>query len=178
MNKTKITIGLVAMLIALVGCGAGMSEDEKEIAIAVALTQTAAAVEPAVDTTPTAAANAAEESSPVEPTATPLPSEPTSAPASAELPTETPVDVTAAENREATAPLTLDSLPVTQNSLKVRTLLVAPGEPGALYVLLTDEVDDMAPARNARFLISADFGASWNAAPSGLPVAEDCLYNI
>ncbi|MCB0109023.1 MAG: hypothetical protein KDE53_24040, partial [Caldilineaceae bacterium] len=95
---------------------------------------------------------------------------------SAAAPTATVAEVVAAE---APAPtLAADNLPLTQNSLKVRTLLVAPGEPGPLYALLTDEADDWAPATNARFLVSRDFGQSWSAAPSGLPVTENCLYNI
>ncbi|MCB0085682.1 MAG: hypothetical protein KDE47_32290, partial [Caldilineaceae bacterium] len=176
---------LCLALLALTGCGSGMSDDDKEIAIAVALTQTAAAVEPTLAATPTAAsssdATSAEatgaETGAEEPTATAAPAEPTATPLPAE-PTATTAEVAAADGAPTATPLTAAGLPVTQNRLKVRTLLVAPGEPGALYALLTDQVDDRAPATNAQFLTSLDFGVTWQAAPSGLPVAEDCLYNI
>ena len=83
-------------------------------------------------------------------------------------PTAPPVDALAAGA----------TLPVTQNSLKVRTLLVAPGEPGRLYALLTDAIDDTAAALGAQLLTSVDFGESWVPAPSGLPVEASCLFNI
>jgi len=180
------------LLISMIGinaCSATMSDDEKEIAIAVALTQTASAIEPPPTETPVAeapvaetveeapTAAAVEENAAVEPAVAPVEDPPAEA-----SPTATSADITAAEAAEdapeEATPLTIAGLPVTQNNNKTRTLLVAPGEPGALYALLTDEIDDTAPATNARFLVSKDFGGTWNAAPSGLPVPEDCLYNI
>lgn len=183
-----VTLLLLGMIVTN-ACSSGMSDDEKEIAVAVALTQTAAAIdasaaEPSTEETPTAAADAEVATveatvaeAPVEPTATPMAEQSTEAPASVEAVAPT-AEASAADSVAESTPLTIESLPITQNSVKIRTLLVAPGEPGALYALLTDEADDTAPATNARFLMSPDFGVTWNAAPSGLPVPEDCLYNI
>jgi len=187
-SRKRITISALCSLFLLTlllsACAGSMSDDEKEIAVAVALTQTAAAVAPtevpvAAETTPivdsaalteTVAAPVAEET--VAPTAPSAEVAPT--PADAATPTAASEAVAAAEPVDLLA----DQLPTTQNSVKVRTLLVAPGEPGALYALLTDAADDSAPATNARFLYSTDFGASWSGAPSGLPVADECLFTI
>lgn len=180
---------LLLLALLLTACGGSMSDDEKAVAVAVALTQTAAAVAPAtVESTPEATTVVA--STAVTETATPAPAEATVAPTAAPVAATpsaaaviTPIVasevVAAADATAAPAPaLAIDQLPVTQNSLKVRTLLVAPGEPGTLYALLTDAADDSTPATNARFLMSTDFGANWTAAQSGLPVADDCLFNI
>ncbi|MBX3014868.1 MAG: hypothetical protein KF832_25330 [Caldilineaceae bacterium] len=175
-----MTFGAILSLLVLVAaCQSGMTDDEKEIAIAVALTQTAAALpadssaaDVATPTPPPAAA-------PTETVATAdvAPTAPaTTAPPVAD--TTTVLTPTAA-TQVAAVPGTTEALPITQPATKVRTLLVAPGEPGPLYALLTDEVADNAPATNPRLLISRDFGGSWSAAPSGLPeVADDCLYNV
>ncbi len=189
--KSLSSLFLLALLLVACNSSGSMSDDEKEIAVAVALTQTAAAVAvapAAVGSTPDAATVVA--SAAVTETATPAAVEATVAPTVAPVeaastvaavitPTVASEVAAAAETTEAPAPdLAIDQLPVTQNSLKVRTLLVAPGEPGALYALLTDAADNSTPATNARFLMSTDFGANWTAAQSGLPVADDCLFNI
>lgn len=60
---------------------------------------------------------------------------------------------------------------------EVRTLLVGPGQPGRLYVLLADQAQASQPAERVRFLISDDNGASWSPFPGHLP-AEECVLNI
>ncbi len=181
-NIGILLLQALLLLLLLTACGGSMSNDEKEIAVAVALTQTAAALTPAtVASTPDAAT--VTESATVTETAAPVALESTPTTADVITPTATSEVAAAAATTapivEETAPeLTVDQLPVTQNSLKVRTLLVAPGEPGALYALLTDAADDGTPATNARFLMSTDFGKNWTAAQSGLPVADNCLFNI
>jgi len=189
--KRQIIVGLtgIVLLAFLIGaCSSGMTDDEKEIAIAVALTQTAAAPASALPTTIPTALPAVAETAPLTATvsqvapagdspALPMPMTPSTstvdtAPAQA---TAEPTAVVVA----AVAPGSTEPLPVTQPAAKVRTLLVAPGEPGPLYALLTEESADNAPATNAQLLSSRDFGASWAAAPSGLPaVPPDCLYNV
>lgn len=180
-------LGLTALILftLLMGaCNSGMSDDEKEIAIAVALTQTAVAGPPSTADTATTALTATVVSATVAPTVTavvtsdmpalPLPQETvTATPAIAVSATPT------AAVQAAAQPGSDGPLPVTQPAAKVRTLLVAPGEPGPLYALLTDEIADNAPVTNPRFLQSRNFGESWEVAPSGLPdVPADCLYNV
>lgn len=188
--KKIMMLGLTALILLtlLIGaCNSGMTDDEKAIAIAVALTQTAAALPPATAVTAAAALTATVVPATAAPTATsaitsdmpalPIPpATETPGAASAALPaTATPT----AAAQAAVQPGSHGPLPVTQPAAKVRTLLVAPGEPGPLYALLTDEIADNAPAANPRFLRSRNFGESWEAAPSGLPdVAADCLYNV
>lgn len=191
MKQSAILFVTSSMLLALLlgACRGGMTDDEKAIAIAVALTQTAAAPQatPPLAATPAPTATAAVSlAAPVgDAPALPMPQlpitpavAPTSAPAAVEPTAQTPPVVQA-----AAAPGSGEPLPITQSAAKVRNLLVAPGEPGALYALLTDEISDNAPAQNAQLLLSRDFGANWEAAPSGLPHLEeagagDCLYNV
>jgi len=169
----------VALSLSLLGaCGGGMSEDEKAVAVAIGLTQTAAAIGEEATT-----ATVAPPETPAPPTvgvtatvASELPSPPTAEAtvAAAAQPTAVPAQPTPAIDALAAGA----TLPTTQNSLKVRTLLVAPGEPGVLYALLTDAADGTAPVAGAQLLTSTDFGASWSPAPSGLPVEADCLLNL
>lgn len=186
LKKTAL-LGLTALILftLLIGaCNSGMSDDEKEIAIAVALTQTAVAVPLSTTETTATVPTATVEPATVAPTVTavvtsdvpalPIPENAvTATPA-----TEAGVTPTAAV-QAAAQPGSDGPLPVTQPAAKVRTLLVAPGEPGPLYALLTDEIADNAPVANPSFLVSRNFGQSWEPAPSGLPdVPADCLYNV
>lgn len=75
------------------------------------------------------------------------------------------------------APASLDSR-AAEPALEVRTSLVAPGEPGRLYALLSDEASSAQPATNARLLISDDLGERWAPFPGGLPVPAECLLNV
>lgn len=174
---------LILVTLLLAACNSGMSDDEKAIAIAVALTQTSAALPPTAGAATVPTATVAPPTA--VPTATavvtsdtpalpiPLPTD-TPGGAVAAAPTATPVAAAPAEQPGSAGPL-----PVTQPAAKVRTLLVAPGEPGPLYALLSDEIADNAPVANPKFLLSRNFGVSWEAAPSGLPeVPADCLYNV
>lgn len=186
MKKTVI-VGLTALILftlLLGACSSGMSDDEKEIAIAVALTQTAAAVPPSTADTATTVLTATVVPATVAPTATavitsdmpalPLPPETVTATPATAVSATPPAAVQAAAQPGSDGPL-----PVTQPAAKVRTLLVAPGEPGPLYALLTDEIADNAPVTNPSFLVSRNFGESWETAPSGLPdVPADCLYTV
>lgn len=186
-QKLILVLTAIVLLAFLIGsCSNGMTDDEKEIAIAVALTQTAAAPSQAAPVVATTTAPTMTESL----TTTVVPT--TAAPAVAVAPTDTPTvgAVAAAVTLTPTVapptatpvavnPGSTEPLPITQPAAKVRTLLVAPGEPGALYALLTDEIADNAPATNAQILLSRNFGESWTPAPSGLPtVADDCLYSV
>lgn len=173
-----VLVALCASL--LVACGGSMSDDEKAIAIAIGLTQTAAAVGE-----DSATADLPPAETPVPPTAmmtatTELPA--TTVPAAATTPTADPAVQPTAVPVQPTAAVDAlaagATLPTTQNSLKVRTVLVAPGEPGRIYALLTDAADGTEPAAGARLLTSTDFGESWTPAPSGLPVETDCLLNL
>lgn len=187
--KKTVLLGLTALILftLLIGaCNSGMSDDEKEIAIAVALTQTAAAVPPSA-TAPAPAAvalTATVEPAAVAPTSTAvITSDMAALPMPATAVTVTPAIAAGATPtaalQAAAQPGSMDPLPVTQPAAKVRTLLVAPGEPGPLYALLTDEIADNAPVTNPRFLVSRNFGESWESAPSGLPeLPADCLYNV
>lgn len=183
----------ITLLVLLIGaCSSGMTDDEKAIAIAVALTQTAAAPQDAPTLASTPVPTATTVVSLVAPAgdapALPMPQtpstltlEPTLAPTAAQAIVEPTAETPAVV--QAAAPGSTEPLPVTQQASKVRTLLVAPGEPGALYALLSDEIADNAPATNAQLLISRDFGETWAAAPSGLPSVagaevDDCLYNV
>ncbi len=74
-------------------------------------------------------------------------------------------------------PAWLDSM-AAEPALEVRTLLVAPGEPGRLYALLSEEALLSQPATNARLLLSDDFGQTWTPFPGGLPVPAECLLNV
>ena len=185
--KKTVLLGLTALILftlLLGACNSGMSDDEKAIAIAVALTQTAVAVPPSTTDTATTALTATVVPATVAPTATavvtsdmpalPLP------PDTVTATTATAVSATPTAAVQAAAQPGSDGpLPVTQPLAKVRTLLVAPGEPGPLYALLTDEIADNAPVTNPSFLVSRNFGESWEAAPSGLPdVPADCLYTV
>lgn len=186
MKKTGI-LGLTALILftlLLGACNSSMSDDEKAIAIAVALTQTAVAVPPASADTATTALTATVVPATVAPTATavvtsdmpalPLPPDTVTATTATEASATPTVAVQAAAQPGSDGPL-----PVTQPAAKVRTLLVAPGEPGPLYALLTDEIADNAPATNPSLLVSRNFGQSWETAPSGLPaVPADCLYTV
>ncbi len=175
---------LVTLLVS--ACSTGMTDDEKEIAIAVALTQTAVApaaaapiaeatVAPAAVLTETVAATPTLASA----TDSPLPSPPTVSDTPVAAPTTAQAAAAPTQVVQPVDPGSTGPLPITQPAAKVRTLLVAPGEPGALYALLTDQIDDNTPIANAQFLISRDFGVTWAPAPSGLPaVDEDCLYNM
>lgn len=198
---------LLALSACTFGTQTNMSDDEKEIAIAVALTQTAAAIEstasvaeastpePIVGEEESTVESAEEEIPTVEPTVTPESVEPTATPISETPPTTIPptptVEVIAGGTEDdgdadslpvdqvSVDQLRVDQLPITQNSLMARSLLVAPGEPGALYVLLTDADRSIQAATGARFLVSRDFGRNWEPSPSGLPpVEESCLVNI
>ncbi len=60
----------------------------------------------------------------------------------------------------------------------VRTLLVAPGQPGRLYALLTDRWSDTQPSEQMRFLISDDWGVTWKDFPGGLPTDPPCTRNV
>jgi hypothetical protein len=183
--KQKLILGLttIVLLAFLIGsCSSGMTDDEKEIAIAVALTQTAAAPQAAAVGATTAPTSTESVSNTVvlttaEPAVVPTDTPTTVVVAAAATPTPTvapPTMTPAPANPGSTGPL-----PVTQPAAKVRTLLVAPGEPGALYALLTNEIADNAPATEAQFLLSRDFGESWTVAPSGLPaVPDECLYSV
>ncbi len=186
--RAALIVMIMALLLGLfVACSGGLSEDEKEIAVAIGLTQTAAALDDgAVAATSVAAAT----ETPVPATAAitaiiteSLAVTPTT-PAVAEVAAITPPTAVATAPPAPPAPPPVDllaagaQLPVTQNSLKVRTLLVAPGEPGQLYALLTDAADGAEPALGAQLLTSTDFGESWSPAPSGLPVEANCLFNI
>lgn len=182
-QMTLLSTALVLLTLVLIACsGGGMTADEKEIAIAVALTQTAAALPPSstVATATTAPADTPVAAA-VVPTATAVTTDATSALPS---PTDTPAAVAATATptptvQAAVVPGSAGPLPVTQPGAKVRALLVAPGEPGPLYALVTDEMADNAPATNVQFLVSRDFGQQWGLAPSGLPaVPPDCLYNV
>lgn len=187
-----LLVALILLLSACNGGGSVMSDDEREIAIAVALTQTAVAIDEEANGQATdeevadSAAPESDLSTPAAPaeesTATPLPAEPTATPeptvAAADAAPDNQAPASEPEPTAQPAALTAANLPVTQNQAKVRTLLVAPGEPGALYALLTDEADASAPARGARLLVSRNFGESWDLSPSGLPVADDCLMNV
>jgi len=190
--KQQITLRLTGILLValLIGaCSSGMTDDEKEIAIAVALTQTAAAPAaalptelPAVVATSSAITTVTQVAPAGDAPALPMetaPSTPTLAATPAQAAAEPAATVQAAVAPPAAVPGSTEPLPVTQPAAKVRNLLVAPGEPGPLYALLTDEIADNAPATNAQLLVSRDFGESWEAASSGLPeVADDCLYNV
>ena len=206
LSNSVIGSTLLLLLLILAACssmtGGGMSDDEKEIAIAVALTQTAAAIAP-TDAPADAPADTSEDVP--DDAATPMPATTTVAAekatttggvaaanttieSTAVVPTSPPsIILPANATAEATpdaalaatvAPLQPEQLPVTQNRAKVRSLLVAPGEPGALYALLTDEPLASEAATNAQLLVSENFGESWTPAPSGLPVANGCLFNI
>ncbi len=177
---------LLLVILLISACSTGMTDDEKAIAIAIALTQTAAA--PA-ESAPVAAATIAPATEPtVTVAATPtttLGNDPPALPnppAASDTPVAASTVVQAAAPTpavQAAAPGSSEPLPITQPAAKVRTLLVAPGEPGALYALLTDQIDDNAPIANAQFLLSRDFGVTWAPAPSGLPAVDgDCLYNM
>lgn len=187
--KQSITLGITgfALLLFLVGaCSTGMTDDEKAIAIAVALTQTAAAPQPTAVSAAATVATATVASLPAVPTATVAVASdatPPTSPLSIALPVPAEVSTTAGTPtvavQAAAVPGSTEPLPVTQPAAKVRTLLVAPGEPGPLYALLTEEVADNAPATTPEFLLSRDFGKSWTPAPSALPtVDDDCLYNV
>ncbi len=188
MNKTILAFctSLVLGVGLISACSTGMTEDEKEIAIAIALTQTAAAPAASIPTAETTIAPGVELTATVAATATTLGNDPPALPnppAASDTPVAAPTaaQVAAASPPvvQAAAPGSTEPLPVTQPAAKVRTLLVAPGEPGALYALLTEQIDDNAPIANPQFLISRDFGVSWATAPSGLPAVDaDCLYNI
>jgi hypothetical protein len=184
MNLLLTMITLFALVLG--ACVGGMTDDEKAIAIAVALTQTAAALPQstliaAATTVPTTTVAVAA----VAPTATVAISATAvlSTPPATDTPAAAPAVVATATLTApvpaAAVPGSTGPLPVTQPAAKVRTLLVAPGEPGPLYALLTDAIADNTPATNAQFLISRDFGERWEPAPSGLPdVPDACLYNV
>jgi hypothetical protein len=178
---TLLATALLLLTLVLIACsGAGMTDDEKEIAVAVALTQTAAALP---QSTTVATATTAPADTPVAAAAAPTATVVTTdATAALPAPTDTPAAVAATATptvQAAAVPGSDGPLPVTQPGAKVRTLLVAPGEPGPLYALVTDELADNAPATNVQFLVSRDFGQQWGLAPSGLPaVPPDCLYNV
>lgn len=180
---TLLSTAFILLALVLIACsGGGMTDDEKAVAVAVALTQTAAALPPP---TTVATATTAPVDTPAVAAAVPTATVVTTAVTSAlPSPTDTPAPVAAAATptptvQAATVPGSDGPLPVTQPAAKVRTLLVAPGEPGPLYALLTDEIADNAPATNVQFLVSRDFGQQWGLAPSGLPaVPPDCLYNV
>jgi len=66
---------------------------------------------------------------------------------------------------------------IPQESWQVRTLLVAPGEPGRLYTLIGDLPAGFGDARTPWFLISDDYGDTWSDFPGGLPT-QDCVRNV
>ena len=181
-----VVLTALLLLAILIACSGGMSDDEKAIAVAIGLTQTAAAL----GDTPATEANAVATVIPVPPTAAITTSVPVATNTRAVATTAVPPVAAAGQSTDTVTapvqptPLPVDALavgsalPVTQHRLKVRTLLVAPGEPGRLYALLTDATYDTAAALGAQLLTSADFGESWEPAPSGLPVEENCLFNI
>lgn len=179
--KQKIIVGLttIVLLAFLIGsCSNGMTDDEKEIAIAVVLTQTAAAPQAAPIAATTVPTTTQSLTDTVVPTTVAPTDTPTAAAVAAAI-TLTPTVAPPVATPVPVNPGSTEPLPVTQPAAKVRTLLVAPGEPGALYALLTDEIADNSPAMNAQFLVSRDFGESWTPAPSELPaVADDCLYSV
>ncbi|MEZ4864671.1 MAG: hypothetical protein R3C14_25395 [Caldilineaceae bacterium] len=175
-HKGWFMVGVILLLLMSACGGSSMSDDEKEIAVAVALTQTASALDQA-PTSPPATPLPAETATPLS-ADTPVPPVDTPAPAVEKASTATPLTEPTAVPAARAATIGAEPLPVTQSATKVRTLLVAPGEPGALYALLSDEPDDTAPVKNGRLLISRDFGVTWAPAPSGLPGAEGCLNNV
>ncbi len=67
--------------------------------------------------------------------------------------------------------------PAPQEWWQVRTLLVAPGEPGRLYALIGDLPAGFDDATTPWFLISDDYGDTWVDFPGGLP-AQECVYNV
>jgi hypothetical protein len=114
---------------------------------------------------------------PSQPLATPKPS-PTFTPTSAPQPPATatptlPFTPTSAPKQTPSATPTAAAV----EKWQVRTLLAGPGQPGRLYVLLTDEPSGAWPAQRARFLISDDDGKSWSPFPGGLP-AGGCVRNV
>ena len=181
-----VVLTALLLLAILIACSGGMSDDEKAIAVAIGLTQTAAAL----GDTPTAEANAVATATPAPPTVAVTASVPIATDIVVAATTTVATVAAASQSTDTVTapvqptPLPVDALaagsalPVTQHRLKVRTLLVAPGEPGRLYALLTDATDDTAAALGAQLLTSADFGESWEPAASGLPVEENCLFNI
>ena len=188
MKKQMIALGTSLLLVILLigACSTSMTDDERAIAIAIALTQTAAAPAATVPVAEATIAPATEITATVATTPTTIGNDPPALPnppAVSDTPVAAPTTAQAAAAPTAVvqtvAPGSTEPLPITQPAAKVRTLLVAPGEPGALYALLTDQIDDNAPIANAQFLISRDFGVSWAPAPSGLPTVDaDCLYNM
>lgn len=116
------------------------------------------------------------ETTPLPPT---IPPPPTSVPAA----TSTPVPVAASSEPSLPQPIIAGTVTSTPASVPVESeghvwivesVLVAPGEPGRLYVL--QRLDESISL--IRLLISDDFGESWEVFKDGLPVDGECLYNL
>lgn len=87
----------------------------------------------------------------------------------------------------ATRPTLSDPTPVSPSplttvggstGLEARTLLVGPGQPGRLYLLLADRGSDAFPSRQMRLLTSDDLGTTWQVFPGGLPAEPGCVNQI
>lgn len=152
---------LVAVLILLAASGCGLVSQPEEPSATPGLrtfTQTPSpppSVEPIATPTPIAAASTATQVQ--------------TAPADTPSPTDTPSPVT--------LPSATSEPPAPQEWWQVRTLLVAPGEPGRLYALIGDLPAGFDDATTPWFLISDDYGDTWVDFPGGLP-AQDCVYNV
>jgi hypothetical protein len=87
---------------------------------------------------------------------------------------------TPSATRQPTAGPTKIALTTSQPAWQVETLLVAPGEPGRLYALMTNSSGPLwaFPASNVRLMISDDFAKTWDSFPGGLPVPANCMVNV
>jgi dipeptidase D len=72
------------------------------------------------------------------------------------------------------------AVPTPTQTWEVTTLLVAPGEPGRLYALVTDGSVPLwaSPTSSVRLMISDDFASTWTAFSGGLPVPPECMVNV
>ncbi len=69
------------------------------------------------------------------------------------------------------------SSPTSPPALVVQTVLVGPGQGGRLYAFLQDE-GGLRDHKFSRLVMSSDMGATWSAFPGGLPVSQECMYNV
>jgi hypothetical protein len=121
-----------------------------------------------------------ETSAPVTPPGQAAAAAPPPTPATSQVeiqPTGTPAPPAAQPVPPAPAP-TLTATP--SQTWQVATLLVAPGEPGRLYALVTDGAGPLwaSQAYGVRLMISDDFAETWTAFPGDLPVPPECMVNI
>jgi hypothetical protein len=89
----------------------------------------------------------------------------------------TPEARTATSTVKVATPAAKNATPAAEEAWQVRSLLVAPGEPGRLYVLQVDEPSTAWPATRARLLVSDDYGQGWVPFAGGLP-AEGCVRGV